>query len=236
MTEELEVEQLSVNYGAVVALEDVSFRLASHRLVALLGRNGSGKTTLLKALSGLIRPHAGRLIWAGTPVVGTKARMAYLPQRDAVDWNFPITVRGVVEMGRFPFVGWFGTFGPNDVKQVDRALDQMQMTDLQNRRISELSGGQQQRAFIARALAQEADVFLFDEVFNGLDAPTQDNLAGLLRHLAEGGKLIIVSHHDLKTIHDYFDDALVLDRRLVYCGNVGEAQFSDRLKEAGLHG
>jgi ABC-type Mn2+/Zn2+ transport system ATPase subunit len=206
----LEVTALSASYREVKALQGVAFTTECSRSLALIGPNGAGKSTLLKCLAGLIRPDSGEIIWRGRTLTSSSREIAYLPQRGDVDWNFPITVRGLVEMGRYPSTGWWRRYAKHDGEIVQRALSSMQLMDLQDRQISALSGGQQQRAFIARALAQEAHVLLLDEPFTGLDKPAQETLSALFRDLTKEGRLLIASHHDLQTVADIFDDVLLL--------------------------
>ncbi|MCE9520252.1 MAG: metal ABC transporter ATP-binding protein [Verrucomicrobia bacterium] len=206
----LEVTALSASYREVKALQDVTFATECSRSLALIGPNGAGKSTLLKCLAGLLRPDAGKIIWRGKTLTCSSREIAYLPQRGDIDWNFPITVRGLVEMGRYPSTSWWRKFAKHDAEIVQRALSAMQLLDLQNRQISALSGGQPQRAFIARALAQEAHVLLLDEPFSGLDKPAQDTLSSLFRDLTKEGRLLIASHHDLPTVASIYDDVLLL--------------------------
>jgi len=219
----LEVRSLRVRYREVLALEDVSFATECGRSLALIGPNGAGKSTLLKSLAGLLTLDAGSILWRGQPLTGKSHEIAYLPQRGDVDWNFPLTVRALVEMGRYPNLGWWRKFSGHDADIVLRALTAMDLLDLQDRQISALSGGQQQRAFIARALAQEAHVLLLDEPFTGLDQPAQENLSNLFRDLTREGRLLIASHHDLRTVENHFDDVLLLRRRQIAFGPVAEA-------------
>lgn len=219
---QLEVRGLAVSYREVRALEDVRFATACGRCVALIGPNGAGKSTLLKALAGILTPDAGTILWRGAALTSANRELAYLPQRGEVDWQFPITVRGLVEMGRYPNLGWWRPFQRHDREIVDRALAAMRLEDLARRQISALSGGQQQRAFLARALAQEAHVLLLDEPFTGLDQTAEESLRKLLRDLAAEGRLIIASHHDLETVPEIFDDVLLLRRRAVAFGPVAE--------------
>lgn len=206
----LEVTSLGASYREVIALQNLEFATECGRSLALVGPNGAGKSTLLKCLAGLIRPDTGKIIWRGRTLTCSSREIAYLPQRGDIDWNFPVTVRGLVEMGRYPSAGWWRRFSKHDGEIVQRALSAMQLLDLQERQISALSGGQQQRAFIARALAQEAHVLLLDEPFTGLDKPAQDTLASLFRDLTREGRLLIASHHDLQTVANIFDDVLLL--------------------------
>lgn len=227
---ELRVAGLGVRYRDVDALDQVSFATSCGSCVALIGPNGAGKSTLLKAIAGLLRPNHGSICWRGTTVAKWSREIAYLPQREHVDWNFPITVRGVVEMGRFPQAGWWRPFSKDDHDTVQRALAMMDLESLANRQISKLSGGQQQRVFLARALAQQAHVLLLDEPFTGLDRPSKRLLASTLRHLASEGRLVIASHHDMETVREIFDEVLLLNRRAIAFGPVAEV-FNDVLLE-----
>ncbi len=228
---ELQVEGLSVRYRELEALSDVSFSTSCGACVALIGPNGAGKSTLLKAVAGLLPVSAGTILWRGTKVARWSREIAYLPQRENVEWQFPITVRGVVRMGRYPQAGWWRPFSSADESAIDRAIEMMGLTDLKNRQISQLSGGQQQRVFLARALAQEAHVLLLDEPFAGLDRPSKQALAETLRHLTEEGRLVIASHHDMDTVRDIYDEILLLRRRAVAFGPVAEVFTEEKLKE-----
>lgn len=227
----LSVAGLTVRYGNVLALDDVSMRTRCGRCVALVGPNGAGKSTFMKSLAGLVVPDSGMISWRGSALSRATAEIAYLAQRSQVDWHFPLTVRGLVEMGRFPHLGWWRRFSKVDREVVDHALEAMRLGDLASRQISALSGGQQQRAFVARALAQEAHVLLLDEPFTGLDRPSQDLLTELLGVLAVGGRLIIAAHHDLASVPDIFDEVLLLKRRAVAFGAVGEVFNEKNLDE-----
>lgn len=220
---ELVVDGLSVAYRRVPALDRVSFATSCGNRLALIGPNGAGKSTLLKAIAGLVPRDCGTILWRGTAVRKWSREFAYLPQREEVDWTFPITVRGLVEMGRYPQTGWWRRFTARDDAAVDHALDSLALADLQHRQIRELSGGQQQRTFLARALAQEAHVLLLDEPFTGLDRNAAKLLGGLLEKLAREGRLVIASHHDLNTVPLLFDEALILATRQIAFGPVGEA-------------
>jgi ABC-type Mn2+/Zn2+ transport system ATPase subunit len=219
---ELVIDHLSVCYRRVLALDNVSLATSCGNRVALIGPNGAGKSTLLKAIAGLVPRSSGTIKWRGTAVKKWSREFAYLPQREEVDWSFPITVRGLVEMGRYPQTGWWRKFSDGDTLAVDRAIDSLNLKDLQHRQIRELSGGQQQRAFLARALAQEAHVLLLDEPFTGLDRSASQLLGDLLNKLAHEGRLVIASHHDLNTVPRLFDEALVLATRPLAFGPVAE--------------
>lgn len=228
---ELQVEGLSVRYREVDALRDVTFSTSCGACVALIGPNGAGKSTLLKAIAGLLPVAAGGILWRGTKVARWSHEIAYLPQRENVDWQFPITVRGVVAMGRYPQAGWWRPFSKDDDSAIARAIGMMGLEDLQDRQISRLSGGQQQRVFLARALAQEAHVLLLDEPFTGLDRPSKAALAATLRHLTEEGRLVIASHHDMDTVRDIYDEVLLLRRRMIAFGRTDAVFTSGKLDE-----
>jgi ABC-type Mn2+/Zn2+ transport system ATPase subunit len=219
---ELVLENVTVFYRQLLALEDISLATSCGNRVALVGPNGAGKSTLLKAIAGLVPRASGTIRWRGTAVKKWSREFAYLPQREEVDWSFPITVRGLVEMGRYPQTSWWRKFSKQDTAAVDLALESLALTDLQNRQIRELSGGQQQRAFLARALAQEAHVLLLDEPFTGLDRNASLLLGNLLDKLAHEGRLVIASHHDLNTVSRLFDETLVLATHSLAFGPVSE--------------
>ena len=228
---ELRVENVAVRYREVDALRDVTFATSCGTCVALIGPNGAGKSTLLKAVAGLLPVAAGSILWRGTKVARWSREIAYLPQRENVDWQFPITVRGVVRMGRYPQAGWWRPFSSVDEAAIDRAIELMGLRGLEDRQISRLSGGQQQRVFLARALAQEAHVLLLDEPFTGLDRPSKHALAETLRHLCQEGRLVIASHHDMDTVRDIYDEVLLLRRRMVSFGPVAEVFTEEKLHE-----
>jgi ABC-type Mn2+/Zn2+ transport system ATPase subunit len=227
---QLEVRDLTVSYNRVPALHHISFDVQCGQCVALLGPNGAGKSTLLKALAGLLPRETGSISFHGQAVRGATSEFAYLPQREAIDWDFPANVRGLVEMGRYLRVGWWRGFSKEDETAVNAAMQSMRLEELQHRQVSALSGGQQQRSFLARALAQEAHVFLFDEPFTGLDKPTQDSLKVLIRALRDDGKLILASHHDLSNVPEIFDQVLFLNGELLAAGSTAEVFTEENIK------
>jgi ABC-type Mn2+/Zn2+ transport system ATPase subunit len=231
-THRLEVAGLTGSYRETVAFEDITFATECGRSLALLGPNGAGKSSLIKTLAGIHRADRGSILWRGKPLKQSSREIAYLPQREDVDWNFPLTVRGLIEMGRYPNLGWWRRYSEHDAAMVTRAIDTMQLADLQHRQIRELSGGQQQRAFIARALAQEAHVLLLDEPFAGLDRAAQHTLETLLRDLIAEGRLLICSHHDLSTVPRLFDDVLLIRRRTIAFGPVATAFTPEAIEAA----
>jgi len=218
----LKVRDLTVSYNRIPALHHIAFEVQCGQSVALLGPNGAGKSTLLKSLAGLLPRETGSIAFHNREVSGATQDFAYLPQRENIDWDFPTTVRGLVEMGRFLRLGWWRRFRDEDRVAVDEAIAAMHLQLLERRQISALSGGQQQRAFLARALAQQAHVFLLDEPFTGLDKPSQDSLKEMLRTLRSQGKLIIASHHDLRTVPELFDQAILINGELIASGPVAE--------------
>lgn len=219
-THQLIVKNLEVAYRHHVVLENINLHSHCGTCLALVGPNGAGKSTLLKAIAGLVRQKEGNITWSGEDNIKCRGgEFAYLPQYEEVNWDFPITVRGVVEMGRYPQLGPWKRFGKVDEAAVNKALALMEMEgELAKRQISELSGGQKQRAFIARAVAQEAHVLLLDEPFTGLDRDHTLNLARLLRNLAKENRLVIASHHDINTLKDIFDEVLMLNRHVIAYG------------------
>jgi len=229
---QLVVSDLTVSYNRVPALHHLGFTAKCGQCVGLIGPNGAGKSTLLKALSGLVGIETGAISFHGHAVRGSNREFAYLPQREQIDWDFPATVRTLVEMGRFIRTGWWRRYSPHDDVAVDEAIRLMQLEELEHRQISALSGGQQQRSFLARAIAQQAHVFLLDEPFTGLDRPNQDNLKQLLRTLRGEGKLLLVSHHDLSSVQEIFDSVILLNGELIAAGPVAETFTDENIRRA----
>ena len=228
----LEVRRLTVSYSSRPALWDADAVIPSGTLSAIVGPNGAGKSTLLKAAVGLLPLDAGYVLIDGHPSAEALDRVAYVPQRDEVDLDFPISVREVVEMGRYRSAGWIRRLSSADRARVDEALERVRMTGFADRQIGELSGGQRQRVFIARALAQDAPVMMLDEPFSGVDARTESALLDLLSEFRHEGRTVIVVHHDLGTVRSRFDWALLLNVRTVACGPVGESLSGESLKRA----
>lgn len=224
------IENLTVKYRNLIAIKDISFNTSCGNRLALIGPNGAGKSTLLKAIAGLVKKSSGNIQWRGTDVGKWSREFAYLPQREEIDWNFPITVRGLVEMGRYPQLGMWKKFSNKDHEAVDKALNSLNLTDLQSRQIKQLSGGQQQRAFIARAIAQEAHVLLLDEPFTGLDRNAVKTLCDLMHKLASEGRLIIASHHDMRSAKELFNQVLLINRENIAFGDSQELITDDLLE------
>ena len=233
----LSVNNLSVAYRKELVLKDISLEAQCGRCLALVGPNGAGKSTLLKAICGLVKRRSGNILWSGKDALKCRdGEFAYLPQHDEVNWDFPISVRGVVEMGRYPQLGAMKKFGESDRVAVQQALELMEMDgELARRQISELSGGQKQRAFIARAVAQQAHVLLLDEPFTGLDHDHSANLARLLRRLATEDRLVLASHHDLGTLSEIFDDVMIMNQEVIASGTCSEVVTKENLGSAFTH-
>ncbi|ADB54158.1 metal ABC transporter ATP-binding protein [Conexibacter woesei] len=228
----LEVRRLTASYGARPVLWDVDASFPAGSLSAIVGPNGAGKSTLLKAALGLIPSDAGQALVAGRPIGAARDQVAYVPQRDAVDWDFPITVREVVEMGRYASTGWFRRVPRRDAMLVDDCLERVGMSAYRGRQIGQLSGGQRQRVFIARALAQQAPLLLMDEPFAGVDARTEASILELLGELRDEGRTVVVVHHDLGTVRGAFDWALLLNVRAVAEGPVADVITKETLARA----
>lgn len=226
------VDGLTCSYGEHVAVDDVSFSVPAGRMVGIVGPNGAGKSTLIKAMVGTVDPDRGAVSFFGRGADEARDRVTYVPQRGDVDWDFPITAEGVVRQGRYRSVGLLGRFVGDDRRAVDEALKAVDIADLRDRQIGALSGGQRQRVFLARALAQGGDLFLMDEPFAGVDASTESEIVDVLRELVDAGTTIVVVHHDLTTIREYFDHLVLLNRRLVACGPTEEVFNPDALREA----
>jgi manganese/iron transport system ATP-binding protein len=227
----VEVAGVSVRYDGRVALQDIHFRLSSGQRVAVVGPNGAGKSTLFKVIAGVIQPAEGRVQVFGAGPDGHIC-IAYLPQRSQVDWNFPVSVADVVMMGRIGKLGPLRWPRARDWKLVHNSLEVVGMTGLANRQIGELSGGQQQRMFIARALAQEAELMLMDEPLTGLDVPTQEDIFNIMDDLNHRGVTVLVAMHDLKMAAERFDQVMLLNGRLMGFGKAGEVFTPERLVSA----
>ena len=214
----ISVRNLTVSYGPVPALLDISVDIEPSQLVGVIGPNGSGKSTFIKSVLGFIKPDHGTVAFFGDEDTNASGRIAYVPQRGSVDWDYPITVREVAAMGRYSKRRWWQILRRQDYRMADEALEKVRMSDFAKRQIGQLSGGQQQRVFMARALAQDADVLLLDEPFAGVDAATERAILNVLTETREQGKTVVVVHHDLATAAEYFDRLLLLKQRLFAYG------------------
>ena len=216
----IEVHDLTVSYHAKPVLWDIDVEIPAGKLVGVVGPNGAGKSTLLRAILGLVRPASGWVRIHGEPLRRGAHGCGYVPQRESVDWEFPVSVLDVVKMGTYGRLGWFRRPGARERERAMHCLEQVGIADLAKRQISELSGGQQQRVFLARALAQDARVYLMDEPFAGVDAATEAAIFEVLRELRASGRTVVVVHHDLQTVEEYFDHVLLLHLRLVAAGSI----------------
>ena len=211
----IEIKNLTVAYGENIALEDFNLDIEVGSLMALVGPNGAGKSTLIKTILKFLKQITGEI------KINAKT-LAYVPQRNSVDWDFPTTLFDVVEMGCYGRVGLFKRVSKEEKQKVLKAIEQVGMLEFKDRQISELSGGQQQRAFIARALVQEADIYLMDEPFQGVDSTTEKSIVEILKKLKSEGKTIIVVHHDLQTVPTYFESVALINKAVIVSGKVSE--------------
>lgn len=225
----IEVHNLSVAYNQLPVLWDVDFELPKGKIIGIVGQNGSGKSTLLKAILGLVPLSSGYAKIFGSDLKNVRKEVAYVPQRETVDWNFPASVREVVKMGRYEPKRLFNQLTKTDLELVDVALEKVNLTKYKDRQIGELSGGQQQRVFIARALAQGASLFLLDEPFVGIDVASEKAIMDLLLAMRDEGKTIVIVHHDLQTVTKHFDYLVLLNTRMVAHGPIDEVLTEDNL-------
>lgn len=229
----IEVQKLSVKYDKKTVLLNVDLRVPSGKLLGIVGPNGAGKSTFLKALVGLVEPASGSIRFFNGSFVENRRKVAYIPQRESVDWDFPASVWDVVMMGRDVRRSFWRWATERDRNLVQEALEQVGMWSLKARPIGSLSGGQQQRVFFARALAQQADVFLLDEPFSGMDALTQEALLTLLQDLVQNkGKTVLVVHHDLGTAKQCFDEIVLLNVQLIDFGSAAQVLTPEKLRAA----
>jgi manganese/zinc/iron transport system ATP- binding protein len=225
----IEIEDLTVAYREKPVLWDVDLKIPQGVLLAIVGPNGAGKTSLLKSILGLVKIAAGTILVFGKPYAEQRKRIAYVPQRGSVDWDFPTTALDVVTMGRYGHLGWFKRPGKMEEEMAKEALRKVGMQDFSHRQISQLSGGQQQRVFLARALVQQADIYIMDEPFAGVDTTTEKAIIALLQDLRKSGKTVIVVHHDLQTVKDYFDWVMLVNVRKIALGPVQSTLTKDNL-------
>jgi manganese/zinc/iron transport system ATP- binding protein len=226
----VEVHDLTVAYHTQPVLWDVDLELPEGQLIAIVGPNGAGKSTLLKTVLGLIKPLTGWVEVFGQPYAKRRSWVGYVPQRESVDWDFPTSAVDVVTMGLYGRMGWLRRPGKHHRETALDCLDKVGIRHLAQRQISQLSGGQQQRVFLARALAQDARLYLMDEPFAGVDATTERAILTLLKELRAGGKTVVAVHHDLQTVAEYFDHVVLLNMRLVAAGPIATTFTDDNLQ------
>ncbi|MFF2446549.1 metal ABC transporter ATP-binding protein [Neobacillus sp. NPDC058068] len=227
----LKVNNLTVAYQKKPVLEDISFRVPEGKLIGIIGPNGAGKSTLIKAILELIPSITGDVAIFGESYKKTRKRVGYVPQRESVDWDFPTDALDVVMMGRYGHLGWFRRPDKRDKAYAMECLNQVGMRSYAHRQISQLSGGQQQRVFLARALAQDAEIYFMDEPFVGVDAATEKAIIALLMKLKSQGKTVLVVHHDLNTVKEYFDWIMLLNVKLIGIGPTEELFTKDYLQK-----
>ncbi len=228
----LAIRGLTVSYGQKPAVFSVDMTVEAGKMTAIIGPNGAGKSTLLKAALGIVPPVSGQVQVFGKTLDAQRARIAYVPQRASVDWDFPTRVIDVVLMGLYRELGLLGRLRANHRAKAIECLDRVGMGDFASRQIGQLSGGQQQRVFLARALAQGADLYLLDEPFAGVDAATEKAIITVLKSLRAAGKTVVVVHHDLATVAEYFDNVFLINTRKVAEGTVAEAFTAETLQAA----
>jgi ABC-type Mn2+/Zn2+ transport system ATPase subunit len=214
-----------------MVLSNIYSEIEEGSLCGILGPNGAGKSTLFKAILGLIPINSGNILIDGKPITKQRKRVVYVPQKGDIDWQFPATVFDIVLMGRYPHLRLFQRFSTHDKDLALDALRQMGIENLKNRQIGELSGGQQQRVFLARAICQEAEIFLLDEPFVGVDITTEEKIVDILKQLAEAGKTLLVVHHDLSKVEDYFDHVILLNQRIIASGETFSTFTDDNINK-----
>lgn len=227
----LDVHDLTVAYHRKPVLWDVDLVLNQPHLACILGPNGAGKSTLIKAILGLVPAASGSVQVFGRSLDAERRRIGYVPQRESVDWDFPISVFEVVLMGTYGRVGWFRRPGRKEREHARECIERVGLGSLARQQIGQLSGGQQQRTFLARALAQDADIYFMDEPLAGVDATTERVIVSLLKELRDRGKTVIVVHHDLRTVRQYFDYVILLNMRLVASGPTEQVFTQQNLRK-----
>jgi len=227
----LRIRDLTVAYHRKPVLWDINAEVPAGQLTGIIGPNGAGKSTLIKACLDLVPRVSGEIRVFGLPVSQARARVAYVPQRESVDWDFPVTAIDVVTMGLYRHIGWIRPVNRQHRAIAHQALERVGMQDYARRQISQLSGGQQQRLFLARALVQNADLYFMDEPFAGVDAATERAIVALLQQLRADGKTVLVVHHDLQTVRAYYDRVLLLNLRVVAHGSTDEVFHEENLRK-----
>lgn len=227
----IQIENLSVAYQQKPVLTDINYVSPEGECIGIIGPNGAGKSTLLKAIMGLLPLMTGKVRIYGKPIQKQRYKVSYVPQRESVDWDFPTNVLDVVLMGRYGKLGWFRRPSRSDRELAMECLAKVGIADLADRQIRQLSGGQQQRVFLARALVQEADIYLMDEPFAGVDAATEKATIQILHNLKRQQKTVFVVHHDLQTVEEYFDSLLLLNQQLIAAGPTKEVFQIDLLQQ-----
>ncbi len=232
MRKAIEVTDLSVYYRNTLALDQVSVSINAGKITGIIGPNGSGKSTFLKSILGIIPAKSGTVTFFGSSLEKYRSKIAYVPQRESIDWDFPITVEEVVAMGRIRPKKWWSRTTLADKELVKETLKKVQLSEFSTRQIGQLSGGQQQRVFLARALAQEAELIIMDEPFVGIDMASQESILAIVQKLRDSGKTVVIVHHDLSVVARYFDDVVLLNKQLVANGPIDEILQSENIEKA----
>lgn len=226
------IKELSVSYEKKRVLSNIFLNFEFGNLYGIIGPNGAGKSTLFKAILGLIEINTGSILIEGKSIKKKRKQVVYVPQKNEIDWSFPATVFDIVLMGRYPHKKILEKLNKEDEQLALEALEELGIANLKNRQIGELSGGQQQRVFLARALCQQADIFLLDEPFVGVDSTTEDHIIKILKKLANENKTLLVVHHDLSTVPDYFNKVLLLNQRKVAFGDTATSFTTEKIAQA----
>ncbi|MFD3269990.1 metal ABC transporter ATP-binding protein [Paenibacillus dendritiformis] len=232
MPRTIDVNNLHISYYGKEVIKDVSFSLQTGKLIGILGPNGAGKSTLMKAMLNLIPRDGGEITLGGEPLTSMRKKIAYVPQRSNIDWDFPIIVKDTVLLGTFPTLGLFRRPAKQDKEWALECLRKVGMEKFKNNQIGELSGGQQQRVFLARALAQKAEYFFLDEPFVGIDVASENVIIDILKTLRDEGKTVFVVHHDLSKVESYFDNLILMNKELIGCGPVDHVFRPELMQEA----
>lgn len=232
MSNAVTVSDLHVSYYGNEVVNDMSFSFENGNIIGIIGPNGAGKSTLMKAILGLIPRDRGEISFQGRPLKSVRKKIAYVPQRSNIDWDFPIIVRDTVLLGTYPRLKLFQRPTKEDKDFAMECLKQVGMEKFADRQIGELSGGQQQRVFLARALAQKAEYFFLDEPFVGIDVTSEKTIINILKELRDAGKTVFVVHHDLSTIKSYFDELVILNHKLIAAGPVSDVFKPDLVTQA----
>jgi ABC-type Mn2+/Zn2+ transport system ATPase subunit len=227
----IDIQGLSVSYGNRRILTNIYLTIESGHVIGVVGPNGAGKSTLFKSILGLTEISGGTIKIFNQQLSDVRLRIAYVPQKDDIDWTFPASVKDIVLMGRYPHKSLFQKINQNDEQLAVDAMKELEIYDLRDRQIGLLSGGQQQRVFIARALCQEAELFFFDEPFVGVDINTEEKTIQIMKRLASEGKTLLVVHHDLTTLHDYFSKLIMINQRLIAYGDTKEVFTNENVSK-----
>lgn len=228
----IEVDGLTVSYNQQPVLWNVSTHIYNNSTTAIVGPNGAGKSTLIKSIMGLLKPLAGDIKIDRQNNKSVYRKVAYVPQKSDVDWDFPTTVEDVVLMGRYVHKGFIKRYSKEDYSVVNQALETMGMAEYKTREISELSGGQRQRVFLSRAIAQDAEIYIMDEPLQGIDVATESLIMDTIRSLQSEGKTFVIVHHNLATVTDYFDHAIILNKQIIAHGSIEEVWTDENIKKA----